>query len=381
MALNFKNTATVIFSFLLLVLFGQLHAKAPVLSARQIENPPPRIIRTCCSFGANMGFVGIPFAKKTDITSPSGIGPHVYLGDKEEKNGNIYTRRGGFLDFGHLRDCADWTAYLYELIIASKDNKELTFFYLGNEGGSKTLTINIPDNITKEETIQLAGKIAYDLSVWHEISTWFGSSYVPLVPERFSSFSPEDLYSNLMGVHIAMKAIRSDLEYNEAMTVELTKMLAELEAVDTEQETYDAMVMVDHEWYTSEKRLPNKKILLKRFLDSGSKLTPWLVPGLESYKMPYVLIKPDEYLSEYYELNIKLNFKFPVKNIFPHQDDRLITQRDFEVFIDYIQNDLDELQAKEENRANRIAKRNEEKEKMTETTDSKAESNKILQRL
>ena len=85
MALNFKNTATVIFSFVLLVLFGQLHAKAPVLSAKQIENPPPRIIRTCCSFGANMGFVGIPFAKKTDISSPSGIGPHVYLGDKEEK--------------------------------------------------------------------------------------------------------------------------------------------------------------------------------------------------------------------------------------------------------------------------------------------------------
>ncbi len=373
MILKFRHTTRIIHSFVLLFLFGQLQAKAPVLNDKQLASPPPRIIRTCCSFGANMGFVGIPFAKKTDITSPAGIGPHVYLGGRSEKNGNIYTRRGGFLDFGHLRDCADWTAYLYQLITTSKENKGLTFINLGNEGGSKTLLLNIPDNITKEETIQLAGKIAYDLSVWHEISTWFGASYVPLVPERFSSFSPEDLYSNLMGVHVGMKAIRSDLDYNEAMTVELAKMLEELEAVTTEQETYDAMVMVDQQWYTSQKRLPNKKILLKRFLDSGSELTPWLVPELESLEMPYVLVKPAEYLSDFYKLEIKLNFKFPVKNIFPDQEDRMITQNDFEIFIDYIQNDLDELQAKEENRANRIAKRNEERGKTTEITDGETE--------
>ncbi len=235
------------------------------------------------------------------------------------------------------------------------------------------MTLSVPRNITKEETIQLAGKIAYDLSIWHEISTWFGVSYVPLVPERFSSFSPEDIYSNLMGVNIGMKAIRSKLEYNEAMTMELAKMLDELEAVSTEQETYDAMVMVDQQWYTSQKRLPNKKILLKRYLDSGSELIPWLVPELESFKVPYVLVKPAEYLSDFYELEIKLNFKFPVKNIFPEQESRIITQNDFEVFIDYIQNDLDQLDAKEENRANRIVKRNEEKEKTTAITGSEAE--------
>ncbi len=373
MIFKFRNITRIIYSFVLIFLWGQLHAEAPVLNAKQIENPPPRIIRTCCSFGANMGFIVIPFAKKTDITSPVGIGPHVYLGDRGENNGNIYTRRGGFLDFGHLRDCADWTAYLYQLITASKDNKELRYIHVGNEGGSKTLTLSVPRNITKEETIQLAGKIAYDLSIWHEISTWFGVSYVPLVPERFSSFSPEDIYSNLMGVNIGMKAIRSKLEYNEAMTMELAKMLDELEAVSTEQETYDAMVMVDQQWYTSQKRLPNKKILLKRYLDSGSELIPWLVPELESFKVPYVLVKPAEYLSDFYELEIKLNFKFPVKNIFPEQESRIITQNDFEVFIDYIQNDLDQLDAKEENRANRIVKRNEEKEKTTAITGSEAE--------
>lgn len=350
-----KILTTGILIFLLL----RLSAKPPFLTNHELFVPPPRIIRTCCSFGANMGFVGIPFAKKTDITSPTNIGPHKFLGGKEENNGNIYTLRGGFLDLGHLRDCADWTAYLYNLIIAGRENKNLGLIDLGNEGGSKSLRLMLPENFSDDDAIELAGKIAYDLSVWHEISTWFGASYVPLVPERFSSFSPEDLYSNLMGVHLAMEAIRSDLEYNDAMTRALSEMLVELEAVNTEEETFNAMLKVDRLWYTSEKRLPNKKILLKRYLDSGSELVPWLVPQMESFRPPFVLHKPSVYLTGYYDLSIKLNFKFPVKNIFPNQPDRVISEKDFEIFIDFIQSDLNELQAKVEKHEYRVNKRKE----------------------
>ncbi len=239
-------------------------AKAPLLTARELSFPPPKIIRTCCSFGADIRISGIPFVKKTDITSIDEIGAHHYLGNIEENNGNIYTKRGGFLDLGHLRDCADWTAYLYQLILASKENKELEIIHLGNEGGSKILELKIPEDLEDWETIELAGKIAYDLSLWHEIATWYGTSYVPLVPERYSSFSPEDLYSNLLGVHLGMAAIKSDLEYNEAMTVLLSEMLDSLDAVTSQEETYDAMVLVDDIWYTSQKRLPNKKLLVKR---------------------------------------------------------------------------------------------------------------------
>ena len=339
----------------------QTFAKAPVLTLKEINTPPPRIIRTCCGFGANIGIVGVPFVKKTDITTVETMGNHVYLGGKDEQNGNIYTKRGGFLDLGHLRDCADWTAYLYNLILASKENREWVITELRNEGGSKSLILRIPEDFEKRQSCELAGKIAYDLSVWHEISTWFGASYVPLVPEKFSSFSPEDLYSNLMGVHLGMMAINSDLDYNEAMTFYLSEMLYNLESVTTIEETYDAMVEVDQLWYTSDKRYPNKKLLLKRYFDEKQKLVPWLVPGEESILPPYVLIKPDEDLSDLFQLNIKLNFKFPVKSIFTEESDRIVTQKDFDIIKEYIKNEIIELEDKEENRALRSNQKKENK--------------------
>ena len=209
-----------------------LLAKTPDLSVKELSSPPPKIIRTCCSFGSEVGMMGIPFVKWTDITSITDIGNHTYLGSKEEANGIIYTKRGGFIDIGHVRDIADWTAYLASVILTeqSKEGGEI-IINLGIEGGRKTLTINASKDLDRLSVFQLAGRIAYDLSLWHEISTWFGASYIPLMPERYSSFSPEDLYSNLLGVHLAIHALESDLEYEEAMTQLLKSKLDELESV------------------------------------------------------------------------------------------------------------------------------------------------------
>ena len=358
---NFQNIIKTLIAGILLFSFIPAMAKAPFLTKEELSFPPPRIIRTCCAFGANLGIAGVPFIKKTDITSIGEMGSHHYLGNKDEHNGNIYTKRGGFIDLGHLRDCADWTAYLYQLIIASEDNQELVITHLGNEGGSKNLVLRIPEEFNELDALELAGKIAYDLSLWHEIATWFGSSYVPLVPERFSSFSPEDLFSNLLGVKLSQQAIKSNLDYNEAMTLMLSEMLDSLEAFTTAEETYDAMEKVDNLWYTSQKRLPNNKLLLKRYLDTDSHLTPWLVPGEESFLPPYVLNKPETNLSDLYQLSIKLNFRFPVKNIFSEESDRVVTQNDFDIFTQHIQNELDELEIHEELHLNKVEKRKEKK--------------------
>ena len=372
LAANQKATMIQIFkrilqSVLILTLFFstfQVLAKAPVMTKKELSVAPPRIIRTCCGFGVEVGIAGVPFAKKTDITSREIMGPHTFMGHKDERNGNIYTRRGGFLDMGHLRDCADWTAYLYNLIKAYQADDKFTHTELRNEGGAKSLVLNVPKEFNDEKIIQLAGKISYDLSLWHEISTWFGASYVPLVPERFSSFSPEDMYSNLLGVHLGMRAIRSNLDYNEAMTVELDKMLDSLEAVNTGAETFDAMLKVNQVWYTNEKKYPNKKLVLKRYIDLDSDFSPWLVPGYESQLPPYLLRKPDNTLSKYFELSLKLNFRFPVDSIIPERDDRIITQNDFDIFVGFIQAEI-----------NKEALKEEEKEIKKEKTD-KAKSRK-----
>ena len=221
-----------------------------------------------------------PVVKITDISSVEKLGKHHYLGAPEEGNGIIYTQKGGFIDIGHLRDIADWTAFLYTKIMDRSENGLLEL-KLGKEGGLKTLKLNIPPNFSKNDAATLAGRIAYDLSVWHEIATWFGASTVPLLPERYSSFSIEDAYSNLLGAQLGIEAIKSDLPYEEAMTRLLAQKLQDLNAVSSEHETYEAMEMVRDIWWTRDKKLPSRKVLLYRQLKVYPAVSPMLISNAD----------------------------------------------------------------------------------------------------
>lgn len=316
-----------------------VYAKVPPMTAKELSIPPPTIMRTCCSFGFDLRYAGIPFVKKTAIISIDELGNHQFMGSNSEGNGNIYTKRGGFIDIGHLRDYADWTAYLYNLIVSKHENENQIFIDLGTEGGSKTLRLKLPEDFKDKDAFQLAGKIAYDLSLWHEIATWFGASYIPLIPERYSSFSPEDLYSNLLGIEIGIRALKSELDYDDAITQILVSTLDSLETVTTYEETYSAMKQVENIWWSKQKPLPSRKILIKRYFDSDSCLIPWLVPGIVSIKSAYQINKAEANLSDLYELRIKLNYKFPIKSIISSQIDRTITQRDFNTLVKYIELD------------------------------------------
>ena len=353
-------SANCILIALLFIAIPPITAKGPVLSEKELSSPPPKIIRTCCSFGANLKMAGIPLFRKTDIISKNALGYHQYLGDKNEFNGIIYTKRGGFIDLGHLRDCADWTAYLYQLINTKKEENDIVFIDLGNEGGNKTLTIEVPAHASQEDIYQLAANIAYDLSLWHEIATWFGTSYIPMVPERFSSFSPEDMYSNLLGIHLGIKALKSELSYEVAMTELINNMLENLESVNTADETYWAMEQVENIWWSGEKSLPNKKVLLKRYLgtEHHDKLTPWLIPAENELNFPYVLNKPDIKYQEDYKIEIKLNYKFPLKTILPNRKSRIVSQNDFGLFMQYIERDIASLDMKMAYRAMKQRKKN-----------------------
>lgn len=324
---------------------SNLFGKPLPLNEKQLTSPPPRIIRTCCMFGSDIGLAIIPFYTVSDIIAAKNIGPHQYLGSEKEGNGIIYTTRGGFIDLGHLRDQADWTAYLYSLILHHKLSGEI-IQNLGYEGGPKRLTAEIPADIENADALLFAGRIAYDLSIWHEIATWFGASSVPFVPERFSSFSVEDAYSNLLGVHIAMKALASELPYEEAMTLLLSQTLTELGALQTEEENRLAMEAVRDIWWTREKGIPSKKVLLERELDVYSQVKPMLVDGyLSDTSKAYVLEVPmfftnGENIESLYSLEFRLNFKFPVRRIFPDQPERNITQANFDMMIHSVQDQI-----------------------------------------
>ncbi|HZL09408.1 MAG TPA: DUF4056 domain-containing protein [Prolixibacteraceae bacterium] len=341
------NTFRILLITILALFNLNVNAKAPVFSLSSPLIKPHRIIRTCCSFGSDMQLFAIPGIKLTEITSLDKIGAHHYLGDVSEENGIIYTRKGGFIDMAHLRDQSDWMAYLYLQLIKNREKGNLSLI-LGHEGGEKILTAHVPLKLTDLDLIHLAGKIAYDLSVWHEIATWFGASSIPFVPERYSSFSIEDPYSNLLGVTIGIKALQSELPYEEAVTKIIAETLNDLDVVVNEAETYMAMEDVRNIWWTNEKRLPSGKILLQRQLQVYPCLLPWLVPGWAKPNQKPTELNVPEYAStgkpyiSFYQLEFKLNHKFPFRKMFPDRKGRSITQNDFDCLLAQIATELTE---------------------------------------
>ncbi|MBK7371442.1 MAG: DUF4056 domain-containing protein [Saprospiraceae bacterium] len=332
-----------IFSALCLAALTNLHARPLNLADKRLQEAPPRIIRTCCSFGVDLKVAAIPFIRYNDITGRDLIGPHTFLGSKHEGNGIIYTHKGGFVDIGHLRDQADWTAYIYDLIVKNKKSgNSLIVTRLGYEGGQKILKIFAPDNLTEQDLIKLSGRVAYDLSVWHEIGTWNGTSLIPMVPERYSAFSVEDGYSNLLGIRLGIEALNSDLPFEEAMTKLINETLDQLQALPLRSQTYDAMMEVEGNWWSNRVKLPSGKVIKKRQFE----LYPCVAPSLlnedlgqtdvASICLPELTAQGDP--NQYYRLEIQHNGKFPIKEIFPGGK-KFITQKDFPLLIQYAANE------------------------------------------
>ncbi len=330
---------------LLVVYTNSVKAQSKEIIDVDLDKIPRRIIRPCCAFGYDLKLWGVPFVTIDQVISIDDLGEHYYMGHKTEGVGTIYTHRGGFIDFGHLRDQLDWTRYLYTLISKSR-GKGKVILPLRNEAGRKTLYLYVPSDFEDDDCILLAAKITYDLSLWHEISTWFGASTLPILPEKFSSFSLEDVYSNLLGIHIGMKTLKSKLPFNQAATKIIASTLDSLAVVKTSQETYTAYDSVYDLWYTSKKRIPKLGVTLKRDTDVLTSSRPWIVSNFtKSIASPVILEVPlvntkKEMLTNFYQFVIDLNYRIPVKEIFPDRKNKRINQDDFGVLLNRIANDL-----------------------------------------
>ncbi len=322
-----------------------LRAQSKHVDAVDLDKIPPRIIRACCAFGYDLKLWGVPFVKIDQVISVDDLGEHRYMGKQSEGIGTIYTNKGGFIDIGHVRDHIDWTRYLYAVILNSRGKGEVVL-HLRKEAGRKTLYLNVPAQFDDNDCILLAGKITYDFSLWHEISTWFGASTIPFVKEKFSSFSVEDVYSNLLGIHVGMKSLRSKLPFNEAATKLIGSTLDSLAVVKTAKETYDAYNAVHNKWYTNKKRIPRTDVTLKRDPDVLNSARPWIVPDqANTIANPVVLEVPilnskGELLTDFYQFTIDLNHRFPVEELFPNSSNSVISQNDFGVFLTRITDDL-----------------------------------------
>ncbi|HBR1715119.1 TPA: DUF4056 domain-containing protein [Klebsiella pneumoniae] len=278
------------------------------------ELPPPESLRPCCAFGYDLHVraagIPIPMYQIGNVLTLGTLGKHHYndsafgavknlLGLSEEQNGLIYTRRGGFIDIAHVRDTADNTFYLFNRIAPTLGQAGRIFY--SEELGVRRVQLNAftpPAGVRQRYQLAawLAGHLAFEIAQWHEIAQWYGFQSVPGFSEEISAFSPEDLYSNLLGARLAINVILSghggSLEdYNQAMDAALKQVLTRL-LVATRGETEAMFQQIDGDWWNSHRRVPDKFLVLKRNYDLQENRLPTPVP-FETMP-PYRLTMPEQ---------------------------------------------------------------------------------------
>ncbi|GIU20041.1 MULTISPECIES: DUF4056 domain-containing protein [unclassified Shewanella] len=278
-----------------------------LLSAIELQDLPlisiPEAVRPCCAFGnsqkVKVGSLQVPFFRYANTLAVDRVGPHAYEAGTfsfqkdapngsrgTENNGQMYTLQGGFIDLAHVRDTADNAIALFYHIYPKLGQQQT--IPLPDEIGSRVIELSEFDTsqLSARQRWEVAAamsvRLAYFMAEAHEIAQWHGyRSWAPW-SETVSAYSPEDLYSNMLGAKIALALINNNLAmnkelYNQHMSQWLTATLNWLEPVSIEH-TNALFDVIDGDWWDSNQALPSKFMLLKRHYQLGDKQSPYLVP-------------------------------------------------------------------------------------------------------
>ncbi|EMD6373107.1 TPA: DUF4056 domain-containing protein [Morganella morganii] len=246
----------------------------------------PDGLRPCCAFGydlrVKLGPVPVPFYSIGNVLTAADLGEHVYndsfwfgvtevIGLSNENPGLIYSRHGGFIDIAHVRDTADYTYYLFTQIYPHLG--EARMLTLSDELSSRRIQFRhfIPPPDPAERytlSVYLAARLAFRLAAWHEIAQWYGYHSVPGFSEEISAFTPEDLYSNLLGARLAITLLLQGhggavADFNRGMEGILPQALAQLDAqpAAVTRQMFDS---IDGLWWDKRQRVPEKFLVLRR---------------------------------------------------------------------------------------------------------------------
>jgi uncharacterized repeat protein (TIGR03803 family) len=236
------------------------------LSKRVLPGKPGG--RWCCSLsqGLSEEITVAPIGGPLDPTRLQGhkYGAQIY-GDPI---GYVYTNRVGLVDIGHVRDMIDLIRSVYWRLMSADRRYQWQF-----DTPEATVTVlGFPKD--QDEILKLAAAITY-LDGWsHELTTWDTES------QDLSSFSPEDLVSNVVGITIGLRVMRNHCEgdFDKAVDEEIAVMMKELEAQPAQRtrEVLDSVRAQTNDpepgrWYKEGKILMD---LVRR----NFKVWPWLVP-------------------------------------------------------------------------------------------------------
>jgi hypothetical protein len=237
--------------------------------------------RACCAMGQ-------PLLQRASLSlDPSTLweNPHKYrfreetlLAERTTDAGGtigfVYTRHGGFIDLGHARDFIDLTRFFTDRY---RDVARLPIhrgdLFLFSEGADISLlaeqTASSPDLAI---CALLGAKLAFEYSIWHEIESYFSA-------EKYSSFAPEDLFSNAVGVVAGFRALFDSTDAFDVAADRALKEVLELLGPVPMEITETATQYVKNRWWKIGILPPGPQAIRRNFLQAGA-IKPWLVTDL-----------------------------------------------------------------------------------------------------
>jgi len=254
----------------------------------------------------------------THFLDTNSLGKHHFGSSCFEKNGIVYTCKGGHIDIAHVRIAADNTRYLQDIVRKNllRDSRNFEF-KLKVEPSTYYVTLDYPPNwkkLSKKEKSRIADEVSmelgpyftYIMTTWHEVLTWFGFKCMAFVPEQPSAFSWEDVYSNVFGIKIGTLALQDKKHsYNNAVTIALEKELKKL-GIKSKETARKASGKMRGTWYEGTLIAEMKVRNLDIGIDDGF-VTPMLVPGVCRSDVPEPLPVPK--LSKLYTYGFKMTLE------------------------------------------------------------------------
>jgi hypothetical protein len=336
-----------------------------VMPEKALACPADQVIHRGFRNAPRVRFGSYPSSNVGTFFKGPDLGTHGYRFRLSEKNGVAYTCRGGHIDIIHVRITADWTAYLtaqtYQHLM---DRKSRFSCKLAVDRSRSYVTLSYPENwdglseaerseVAKEIAFAVGPYLAYTMTTWHEMLTWYGFKCIGPFPEFPSAFSWEDSYSNLLGTIIGARALRdSQHQYNEAVEIALDEEMARL-GVQSAAVARQASESVRGKWFTG--NVIFQVNMMKRNFDIGLEngtITPTLVPEVSECPEAEPLPLPVP------RLDVLAQYGFALKlEIEPHEWERgkilrivygdkprkrIVPEEHFAIIMDHIRQDAAE---------------------------------------
>lgn len=233
-----------------------------VLPDRGLSCPASDLVQTGFNTEPRIRFGCYPTDTLGTVFLGTNLGSHGYYYNLFEKDGMVYTCRGGHIDIIHLRIAADWTAYLTAKAFKHIMRNDRHFsFGLAVDRSTNHVQLSYPENwmqrsederaaIAEEVALAMGPYLSFTMTTWHEILTWFGFKCIGIATEFPSAFSWEDSYSNLLGTIIAVRALQdTEHSYDEAITIALDEEMDRL-GIQPAHVAKRASARVKGEWFT-----------------------------------------------------------------------------------------------------------------------------------